>query len=396
MTNLRKLEKLVRELIDFNTENFDDQPGGYTLPCLEHIRTELAGAGIASHIHEYELERLIDGRQENLGKRGILLSAYDPKKPIVLLQGHIDTVPIARRYRKRLSLSKNGIIYGRGSVDMKSSIAAFMSALIMLKNNPSLAYQPVLLVTSDEEAGNFAGLKQFLDFYEKEKPDIRFAVCGEATRFALKTQMLGALYVRIAFHGKSGHAANRRPGDNAIEKTAPFLSALLAYQKILEEEENALGHAVVNVGTIHGGQKVNQIPTDCRIELTIRTTRSNREYEKALAALVRRHGGQMETVFSYEPKSSTDDDLLTLALEQSIRHAKKSNPARVMREFTEATLLNECGIRGVVFGPGDPLLNHTDDENITLEDISTYVDILCTFLQDLTPQRIDKHKKSKL
>lgn len=391
MDDQKKIEELTRKLIDFDTANYDDRPGGYTLPLLEFARDHLAAGGIKSKIYRYDAERTVDGKQVSLGQRGILLTKFDRRRPVVLLQGHADTVPVAQKFEGKICRIENGTIHGRGAVDMKSSLSAMIAALIGLQQDKALPVQIALLITSDEEAGSFAGLHRFLEIYRRERPDIRFAICGEATRLRIKHNFLGATYLRFSFAGKSGHAANKQSGQNAIEKAVPFLRDLLRFQDRLEQEQNALGCAVMNIGTIRGGEKVNQIPTDCRIEVSLRTTQPNRNYEKELSGMVKKYGGRMEIVFAFDPVTLPATYSFTAQLRKSA--GKKTSPSsmrteeitpeNIMREFTEATLLNRAGIPTVVFGPGNPLLNHTDAERIATRDVVRYQRILEKFARSI-------------
>lgn len=391
MDKLKEIEKLTQKLINFNTENFDDKPGGYTLALLESVKSILKKSGIKSKIYEYKIKRIIGDKKTELDRRGILISEFDPQKPVILFQGHADTVPVVEKFDGKNFKKKNNTIYGRGAVDMKSSLAGFILTLKDLKNQSGLKYQPVLLITSDEEAGNFAGIKKFIEKYKIKKFNVEFAVCGEATGFALKQNFLGAMYLKFRFTGKSGHAANNKSGMNAIEKAVPFLNNLIKYQEKLEKESNVLGKAVLNIGVIRGGEKVNKIPTECEIELTIRSTLKNNYYQKEIAGLVRKHKCEMETVFSYDPILLSKNDNFIRSLQKSIdaenkQYNKNIAPDNTMKEFTEATLLNNAGIKTIVLGPGDPLLNHTDNEHIKIRDILDYVEILTAFMKDYKNQ----------
>lgn len=381
MTDAEKIEALTKRLIDFTTENFDDRPSGYTLELLEFLQGFLAENGIESKIHQYELERNVNGEKVKLGKRGILISAFDNKKTVILFQGHADTVPIARKFENENCLVEKNVIHGRGAVDMKSSLAAMISAIIEIDKNKNLSMKPVLLITSDEEAGNFAGIKKFIEIHNKEKMKLAFAICGEATDFAIKRNLLGAMYLKFIFKGKSGHAANKQQGENAIEKAVPFLNELVRFQEKIEKEKNALGYAVMNIGTIRGGKKVNQIPTDCEVEVSLRSIKKNSIYEKELREIAKRNGGRMEKIFSYDPVAIPARNDFISGLRASSDRIK--DEITVMKEFTEATLLNNADIKTVVFGPGNPLLNHSDRERIKTADVISYRDALKKFISDI-------------
>lgn len=378
MSDIRQVEQLAKKLIDFDTENFDDRAGGYTLELLEYVKKFLADHGVGSKIYRYGSEREISGKTVRLGKRGILISDFESKKPAIIFQGHADTVPIARRHEDGICRIQKGVIHGRGAVDMKGSLAAMILAVVELRKDPASGSQPVLVITSDEEAGGFAGIRQFLDLRKEKQLDARFAICGEATDFRIKQDFLGAMYLKFSFTGKSGHAANKKRGDNAIEKAAAFLSDLIVYQAKIDKDKTALGQAVLNIGTIRGGEKVNQIPTHCEVEVSLRSIRDNRIYEKELRKLAQRHQGKMKTVFSFPPIRLATDGYLA-----KLQRARGKSTPTPMKEFTEATLLNRSGIRTVVFGPGNPLLNHSDQEHINSIELLRYQEILERFIRSL-------------
>ena len=278
--NKQQTKQLLKKLVNFNTENFDDKPSGNTLDLLEFVKGYLKENNIESEIYQYAVNKKYGGKIKKLKNRGILLTKVsDCKKPIILLQGHCDTVPIEKKGNSKIICSVKGdILKGRGTVDMKGSVASMILAVQELNKNKNLKYQPVLLLTSDEEANEFAGIKYFLE-KKKIKNNIALAICGEPTDFKVKTNFYGALYMIIECFGKSGHSANNSKNQNAIENAIPFLNGLLKYQKEISKIcHPQLGRSVMNIGTIKGGKKVNQIPSSCVIEFAVRTVKNNKAY----------------------------------------------------------------------------------------------------------------------
>ncbi len=380
--NSNKARYLLERLVNFNTENFDDKPSGYTLDLLKFVQEYLKEDGIKSEIHKYDLNKKYGCGTKKIKDRGILLTEInDSKKPIILLEGHADTIPIENKdISKTICSIKGNIIKGRGAVDMKGSLVSMILAIQELSKNKNLKYQPVLLLTSDEEANNFAGIKYFLK--EKKRRNIALAICGEPTNFEVKTNFYGALYIIIECFGKSGHSANNSKDQNAIENSISFLNGLLKYQKEISKIRHPqLGHSTMNIGTIKGGRKVNQIPSSCAIEFAVRTVRKNNIYVDLFNDIVKNKKIPHKTtqVFSYDPVCILSDNKLVGELKKSVLRFGKKSQSSVSKEFSEATLLNKRGIKTIMFGPGNPVYSHSSNEKINIKDILLAKEIIVDF-----------------
>src|SRR5689334_682445 len=131
---------LTRELLAFNTIN----PPGMERACARHLGRLLETAGFTLSYHEFA-----ESRTSLIARIG-----GDSSKPPICFTGHIDTVPLgaARWTRDAFAGETDGDrLYGRGSTDMKSGIAAFVCAALELA--PRLARGPglVLVITAGEE-----------------------------------------------------------------------------------------------------------------------------------------------------------------------------------------------------------------------------------------------------
>lgn len=389
MDNSSEAKYLLEKLVSFNTENFDDKPSGYTLEFLKFVKKYLAKSGVQSSIFPYNIDKKIDGQNIRLKDRGILLSA--PKinnKPLILLEGHCDTVPISEEnIAKPIFRAEQNQMIGRGTVDMKGSIVSMILAIKESAKLKNLKYQPALLITSDEEANDFAGIKYFIKQQDKYNRKIKLAICGEPTNFEVKTNFYGAMYMIIKFFGKSGHGANGKKSNNAIINSVPFLSKLTNYQKIVCKIYNDnFGYSTMNIGVIRGGEKVNQIPSSCTVEFAIRTVKNNKIYEKLFNDIINgKNSCVIEKVFSYNPISISDKDetintLKNVLLKEGIN---QKNRLLSIKEFTEATFLNKAKIKAIAFGPGDPLLSHSSCEQINIKDVMMHKNILKEFFLSL-------------
>ena len=381
--NNNKAKYLLEKLVNFNTENFDDKPSGYTLDLLKFVQEYLKESGVKSKIHKYNFNKKYNGETKKLKNRGILLTEInDSKKPIILLEGHADTVPIENKdISKAICSVKGNIVKGRGAVDMKGDLVSMILAIQELSKNKNLKYQPALLLTSDEEANSFAGIKYFLE-KKRGKHDIALAICGEPTDLEVKTNFYGAMYMIIECFGKSGHSASGSINENAIENIVPFLNNLMKYQKEVSKIcHHQLGHSIMNIGTIKGGRKVNQIPSSCVVEFAVRTVRNNNVYLNLFNNTVKDKKIPHKTtlVFSYDPVCILSDNKFVSELKKSALKFGKKSRSSVSKEFSEATLLNKSGIKTVMFGPGNPALSHSENEKIDIKNILLAKEIIVDF-----------------
>jgi acetylornithine deacetylase/succinyl-diaminopimelate desuccinylase-like protein len=221
----RRTTELLQRLIRFNTVN----PPGAEERAQRHLADLLSGAGF-----ECELLAAVEGRP-NLVAR--LRGGSDG--PVLCLLGHVDTVlaePGDWSVDPWSGELRDGCVWGRGALDMKSQVAAEVAAAAALAAEgwrPE-AGELKLVLTADEEAGAQHGARWLCEQHpDKVRADLvvnegggevfeydgrrLYGVCvGEkgVFRFTLSTQ------------GRAGHASTPRIGDNALTKMAPILEAL--------------------------------------------------------------------------------------------------------------------------------------------------------------------------
>lgn len=151
--------------------------------------------------------------------------------------GHTDVVPEGDaalwRHPPFDAVIEDGKLYGRGTSDMKGSIAAFIAAVCSyLKENPSPKGSISLLITGDEEAHSIDGTARVLDWMQAHGhiPDLALVgepsnshSLGETMRIGRRGSMNGVLTA----HGRQGHVAYPDRADNAAERIIKLTQALL-------------------------------------------------------------------------------------------------------------------------------------------------------------------------
>lgn len=211
--------ELARELIARRSVTPDD--GG----CLDLLAARLAFLG-------FSLERMDREGVSNLwARRG-------GAGPTVCFAGHTDVVPpgpldewSADPFRPEV---RNGFLYGRGAADMKSSIAAFVTASErFVAAHPAHAGAIALLLTSDEEGRAIDGTVRVVEALKARGESLDYCIVGEPTsaeRLAdtIKNGRRGSLSGRLSVKGVQGHIAYPHLVKNPVHMAAPALAELAA------------------------------------------------------------------------------------------------------------------------------------------------------------------------
>lgn len=169
---------------------------------------------------------------------GNLFVHFGNKSTQLLFCGHVDVVAPGDlndwKYPPFSATIDGDYLYGRGAVDMKSSIAAFLKALYDLYEQRAQLTSLALLITSDEEGCAVDGTQYALDVLKKEGYSFVYSLVGEPTSCTtlgdtIKIGRRGSLSATICVEGKQGHVAYSELARNPIHATNDILQALLAY-----------------------------------------------------------------------------------------------------------------------------------------------------------------------
>ena len=209
--------ELACELIARRSVTPDD--GG----CLDIVVRRLAPLG-------FNLDRMDREGVSNLwARRG-------GGGPILCFAGHTDVVPPGPLDQWRSDpftpLVREGFLYGRGTADMKTSIAAFVTAVErFLAATPKPAGDIALLLTSDEEGRAIDGTVRVVETLKARGERLDYCIVGEPTSAArladtIKNGRRGSLAGRLVVKGVQGHIAYPHLVKNPVHKVAPALAEL--------------------------------------------------------------------------------------------------------------------------------------------------------------------------
>ena len=273
---------LARELI--SRASITPSDGG----CQDLLARRLAGLG-------FKIERMRFGDVENLwARRGAA-------KPLVCFAGHTDVVPTGPLDQWHsdpfVPTVRDGVLYGRGAADMKSSIAAFVTAIeAFLAQRPDHPGSIALLITSDEEGVAVNGTVKVVDALRARGEALDYCIIGEPSSVAMlgdtmKNGRRGSLSGELLVRGVQGHIAYPHLSRNPIHQFAPALAELSAAK--WDDGNDYFPPTTWQVSNITAGTgATNVIPGELRVSFNFRfsTASTTQELQARVQEILDRHG----------------------------------------------------------------------------------------------------------
>ncbi len=192
--------------------------------------------------------------------------------------GHTDVVPLGDKAAWSVdpfgAEIKDGFLYGRGSTDMKSGVAAFAAAAIDFVTNTPPDGAVVLAITGDEEAEAIDGTTALLDWMAESGEQMTDCLVGEPTSpnhmgEAIKIGRRGSLNAYLTFTGVQGHAAYPHRAKNPVHAMAKLMNTLASHA--LDDGTDHFDASSLQVVTMDtGNPATNVIPASCTSTLNIR------------------------------------------------------------------------------------------------------------------------------
>ena len=214
--------QLAKELIKFRTVTPEDAG------IMKFLEKKLKKLGFKTKILEFKEKdsKPVKNIYARLGSKG----------PNFCYAGHLDVVPAGNLKDWTVNpfkpSIKKGHLIGRGANDMKSSIAAFVSAVsIFIKNKNKFNGSISLLITGDEEGIAINGTKKVVEYLKKKKEKIDFCLVGEPTNPNKLGEMIkigrrGSLTGRLSIIGTQGHVAYPHKANNPSTALVQILKKL--------------------------------------------------------------------------------------------------------------------------------------------------------------------------
>ncbi len=237
---------------------------------------------VAGHLEDlgFTCHRLVFGGDDGSDPIANLYARYGDGRPNLCFAGHTDVVPpgISEAWSVDpfAADQHDGALWGRGAVDMKGAIAAFIAAAQrwLSERGPDFGGSISLLITGDEEGAGVNGTKRVLEWLATRGETLDACVVGEPTSATMLGDMIkigrrGSLTGRLAVHGMQGHTAYPHLADNAAHRMVELLHALTTAE--LDRGSAHFQPSTLQVSTIDiDNPTANVIPAEARAVFNLR------------------------------------------------------------------------------------------------------------------------------
>jgi acetylornithine deacetylase/succinyl-diaminopimelate desuccinylase-like protein len=318
----------------------------------------------------------------------------------LVLNGHIDIYELSEDWTRDpfAPALEDGKVYGAGIADMKAGTAAAAAAMRRIAaSGQRLAGDVVFQGVSCHFEGG-VGTRSLCEagFVGDAALDC------EPSSNTIGIAHRGAAYLKITTRGRQAHTTYKHLGLNAIETMEPILAGLRRLESELPYQPHPLlpGGPLLNIGTINGGTKHNQVPDRCTVTVDIRLLPSQdphavkRQVEEMIAGLQRDVDPRIDAVVEFSehwlsgPRHAYEIDAsapIVRSLDHAVRDVTGIEPAYQGVPFwCDLVTLREFGVDGVNFGPGDPPYNFADEyvyEAQYLQAVDVYERLIREFCQ---------------
>ncbi len=298
-------------------------------------------------------------------------------RPLVLLCGHLDTVPIPDADFGRPPSRADGRLVSPGASDMKGGLAVMMELAERLPGTGRFC--DLALVFYSREEGPF--LENELGDLLRQVSELgqaALAVCLEPTDNVLQLGCVGSIHATLTFDGRSAHSARPWQGENAVHKAGGLLSEL-GRRRPREAVSGGLTYReVISATRIEGGRARNVVPDRCTLNLNFRFA-PDKSLEAAADEL-RRLGEQFGASVALTDLSPSCPAFADHPLVARLRE-RSGAEAHSKQAWTDVARLAQAGIPAVNFGPGATSQAHQQGEWVELAALERGYRILEAFLR---------------
>jgi succinyl-diaminopimelate desuccinylase len=336
--------------------------------CLELIGQRLQAVG-------FRLERMPFGPVENLW------ALHGTERPVLCFAGHTDVVPTGPREEWATDpfepVIKDGILYGRGAADMKSGLAAMVTATErFIARHPNHKGTLAFLLTSDEEGPSVDGTRRVMEVLEGRNEKIDYCVVGEpsstnALGDVIKIGRRGSLSGKLTVHGVQGHVAYPHLADNPVHAFAPALAELTS--RVWDKGNEFFQPTTFQISNISAGTGApNVIPGELKARFNIRfsTEQTVEKLQSTITEILNRHkvNYTLEWFVSGLP-FFTPPGALSQAVVQAIQEQVNRTPELSTTGGTsDGRFIAPTGAQVVELGVINATI-HKVNENVRVEDV---------------------------
>ena len=317
-------------------------------------------------------------------------------KPLLAFAGHVDVVPpgdeTAWQSPPFTPTEREGLLYGRGSADMKGSVAAMAVACQRFADaHPDHRGSLALLLTSDEEGKAMNGTRYVIDQLMLRGDKIDWCVIGEPSSEVtlgdtIKHGRRGSLTGELTLRGKQGHVAYPQHALNPIHAFAPALRALC--DEIWDRGNEDFPPTTFQIADIHAGVGAdNVIPGTLRVRFNFRfSTASDESSLRGRVERILNATGVNYTIewqLSGQPFLTAGDAPLVKTVQEATLEVAGVKPrCSTSGGTSDGRFVAKTGADVVEIGPVSESI-HKIDEHVKVEDLETLVQIYRRIMEKL-------------
>jgi succinyl-diaminopimelate desuccinylase len=316
--------------------------------------------------------------------------------PTLVFAGHTDVVPTGPHDQWHsapfVPSHRGGKLYGRGTADMKTSLAAMVvAAEEFVAAHPAHAGRIAFLLTSDEEGPSVDGTVRVVDTLQARGETLDCCIVGEPTCVEqlgdmIKNGRRGSLSARLTVVGVQGHVAYPHLARNPIHVAAPAVAELAATR--WDDGNDHFPPTSFQISNIHSGTgATNVIPGEAVIDLNFRfSTESTPEQLKArVAEILQRHGVEHRVAWTLGGSPFlTRPGTLSAALVRAIGDETGGVQAELSTTggTSDGRFISRICPQVVEFGPVNATI-HKIDEHVNVADVPRLKNIYRRTLENL-------------
>jgi succinyl-diaminopimelate desuccinylase len=256
--------------------------------CQQLMIERLAAAG-------FSIEKMDFGSVENFW------ATHGSDGPVLCFAGHTDVVPTGPLEEWRTAPFKptvlDGRLYGRGAADMKSGLAAMLTACeAFVRERPDHTGTIAFLITSDEEGPSVDGTKRVVELLRSRGQKIDWCVVGEPSSEkkagdTIKIGRRGSFSGRLTVHGVQGHVAYPQLANNPVHMLAPALAELTRH--VWDQGNEHFEPTTFQISNLNAGTGApNVIPGELKARFNLRYSpvQTQEALRRTVEEILDRHG----------------------------------------------------------------------------------------------------------
>lgn len=407
--------QFLRKLVSFDSTFIDQGAGGNELAVQQWLSAYLSEHGYETRLFEPDNNVIRNWPDYNPGHE------YKDRPNLVatlkgtgggrslILNGHVDTVPLGDRaqwaHDPLGGEIEDGLLYGRGTCDMKAGVGAMILAVEYLRE-AGFELKGDILIESvvDEEGGGNGTLACVAEGYTADA-----AIVTEPTSLHIRPASRGVFLLNIDVLGKATHAALKWTGVNAIEKAIRIIDGMrdLEHRWLAARKNPLLPSPTITLGRIEGGLAGAIVPGQCNMKWDVKylpvefdpdgTERVidgetvRQEVEAWINTIcagddwLREHPPVLDWYLHVRPHWTSPDHPLVSHLSGACQQVVGRNVVSGMPSGADARILQNVGkIDTVIFGPGNLEQAHSIDEYVPVDQFEYAIRTLALAIYEWT------------